>query len=85
MSFKKAIKVSNKDYNLIKQNYILSGKKINEQIIGSRKKLYNNKNILIATVVKQSILNIGNISTGTTVNSLGIDSNGLVIVKLYKP
>ena len=77
MSFKKAIKVSNKDYNLIKQNYILSGKKINEQIIGSRKKLYNNKNILIATVVKQSILNIGNISQPQFFSFLGVFNKNL--------
>ena len=77
MPKKKSFEVSSNDYNLIKQNYIVSGKKINEQIIGSRKKLYNNKNILIATVVKQNILNIGNISQPQFFSFLGVFNKNL--------
>ena len=62
MPRKRKMEVTSKDYALIKENYLKSGRFINEQIVGSRRNLYDEKNNLVASYVTHNILDLGKLT-----------------------
>jgi len=73
----KKTEVSSRDYALIKENYLLSGKFLNEQIVGSRKKLYNQNNQLVASYVRSNSIDLGKISKEHFFSFLGLFNKNL--------
>lgn len=77
MPRKRKTEVSSKDYALIKQNYLLSGKLLNEQIVGSRKNLYNENNQLVASYVRSNSIDLGKLSKEHFFSFLGLFNKNL--------
>lgn len=73
----KKMEVTSKDYALIKENYIKSGRFINEQIVGSRRNLYDEKNKLVATYVNNNILDLGKLSKEQFFSFMGMFNKNL--------
>lgn len=72
MSRIKSTDVSVKDYIIIKDNYLNSGKHINEQFFGSRKTLFDENNNVIATNVQNNTIDIGKLSKQQFFSFLGL-------------
>lgn len=77
MPRKRKTEVSSKDYALIKENYLLSGKFLNEQIVGSRKNLYNENNQLVASYVRSNSIDLGKLSKENFFSFLGLFNKNL--------
>lgn len=64
--------VSLKSYLLIKQNYINSGRIINEQILGSRTNLFDETNKLIVSHVRDASIDLGKLSKAKFFSFIGL-------------
>jgi hypothetical protein len=81
----KKMEVTSKDYSLIKENYLKSGKLINEQIVGSRKNLYDDKNKLVATYVNNNSLDLGKLSKEQFFSFMGMFNKNLYKCLIANP
>jgi hypothetical protein len=77
MSRIKKIEVSVKDYILIKENYIKSGRLVNEQIFGSRKNLFDENNKLIASNVQNNSIDLGKLTKEKFFSFIGLFNKNL--------
>jgi hypothetical protein len=77
MSRIKKTEVSVKDYILIKENYINSGRVINEQIFGSRKNLFDENNKLIVSNVQNNSIDLGKLSKANFFSFIGLFNKNL--------
>jgi hypothetical protein len=68
----KKTEVSIHDYILIKENYISSGKLINEQIFGNRKNLFDENNKLIVSNVQNNSIDLGTLSKEKFFSFMGL-------------
>jgi len=73
----KKTEVSVRDFLLIKENYIKSGKIINEQIFGNRKNLFDTNNKLIASNVQNNSIDLGKLSKEKFFSFLGLFNKNL--------
>lgn len=77
MSRKKKSEVSVKDFLIIKENYIKSGRLLNEQIFGSRKNLFDENNKLIASNVQNNSIELGKLTKPQFFSFIGLFNKNL--------
>jgi hypothetical protein len=77
--------VSSKDYTIIKENYLKSNKFINEQIVGSRRNLFDDKNKLIATCVTNNSIDLGKLTRENFFSFMGMFNKNLYKCLNSKP
>lgn len=73
----KKLEVTSKDFALIKENYLRSKRLINEQIVGSRRNLFDENNKLVATYVNNNIIDLGNLSKEQFFSFMGMFNKNL--------
>lgn len=77
--------VTLKSYLLIKENYLKAGRIINEQILGSRINLFDEKNNLIVSHVKDASIDLGKLSKEKFFSFIGLFNKNLYKNILHTP